>query len=434
MSRPSHQWDTSAVKHMKIEEEANTSAASFPHVIDPHEAERCIEQLKKFDLGEVGSSAWMEQHRVIERLNMQAHQNAMSNSDEYIMETVLTFSKIDVLFHDLLVLEAWKENIYPLLVDDIAGKNNMRVYFILYHEATIVNMLEVFFYYKHFLEAGAEKLLDITDYLGRKLVRLNNLRDKFREMDVQEFLSAKNPEAAKEYATILASRSPKDDLQQQWLDIEFRTCVTCVSLARYLSEHADILPLSVTSRIADTHDYLLLMIPLIENPPWTRRLATGKWQKLINQKWSTVDPIDLMKVTKVEGQPWIALYQLLAKEVFRQRYMLNNFRKGQLLRVRKYINELLLDQLPFLADIQRYMDELAVANVPDASNSDNIFLFQQVALITESIVKGKDFQTIAKQQLEDVFTMTDRTDKDLREMAELYADDSVEHILDPSAP
>lgn len=57
------------------------------------------------------------------------------------------------------------------------------------------------------------------------------------------------------------------------------------------------------------------------------------------------------------------LYHLLAKEVFRERYHLNSFRKGQLLRVRKYLNEIMLDQLPILADIQRYMDELAITEV-----------------------------------------------------------------------
>jgi len=105
--------------------------------------------------------------------------------------------------------------------------------------------------------------------------------------------------------------------------------------------------LSVLSRITDTHDYLMLIIPLIENPPWTRRLDKGKWQKLIDLKWTNVPPIDLLKVTKLEGQPWITLYHLIAKTIFRERYHLNTFRKGQLLRVRKYINEMMLDQLPF---------------------------------------------------------------------------------------
>jgi hypothetical protein len=39
-------------------------------------------------------------------------------------------------------------------------------------------------------------------------------------------------------------------------------------------------------------------------------------------------------------------------EQVRRRYHFNSFRKAQLLRARKYLNEVLLDQLPVLADMQ----------------------------------------------------------------------------------
>jgi hypothetical protein len=182
----------------------------------------------------------------------------------------------------------------------------------------------------------------------------------------------------------------------------------------------------------------MLIIPLIENPPWTRRLDKGKWQKLIDLKWTNVPPIDLLKVTKLEGQPWITLYHLIAKTIFRERYHLNTFRKGQLLRVRKYINEMMLDQLPFLADIQRYMDELTVMNVPEPNSlagggNNNVFLFQQVAPMYDAIVKNKNWAQVAEYQKSQVFTMADKNDKDLFAMAELYADDTIEHVIEPHA-
>jgi len=111
---------------------------------------------------------------------------------------------------------------------------------------------------------------------------------------------------------------------------------------------------------------------------------------------------------------------------------LNTFRKEQLLRVRKYINEVLLDQLPILADIQRYMDELAMTQVPDiAGDSSSVFLFQQVATTREALVKRKDWEDVADWQVSHVFTMTDRTDDDLRRIANLYADELSEDVLDP---
>jgi hypothetical protein len=440
MSRPAHDWEVPAIQHMKIEDidENQPKLANLPPIVDASEAERIVESLEKFQLNQVGTSKWLEQHRKIERLNLQAHQNAMSNSDEFILEAFLTFNKLDTLFHNLLIIEIWKDNVFPLLKNDLAGKNNMRLYFILYHEATLVNLLEIFFYYKHCLESCSDKLIDIIDYVSRKLVRLNDPHYNFRSCNSStstgSSLSAEDLQAtAKEFAEKLSSRSPLEELEQHWLEIELRIGVACISLARFLCEHADILSLSCLSRITDTHDYLILIIPLIENPQWTRRLENGKWQKLIDLKWTPVQPIDLLKITKLEGQPWITLYHLIAKKEFRERYNLNSFRKGQLLRIRKYINEIMLDQLPFLADIQRYMDELTVMNVPEPNSltggSGNVFLFQQVAPLYDTILKGKNFQSIANEQKESVFVMTDSSDKDLLSMAELYSDDSIEHVF-----
>ena len=46
----------------------------------------------------------MEQHRRLEKLNIQAHQSAMTNSEEFVLESILTFDKLDVLIHDLLLI------------------------------------------------------------------------------------------------------------------------------------------------------------------------------------------------------------------------------------------------------------------------------------------------------------------------------------------
>lgn len=416
---------------MKIEdEEVGGMYAGLPMILDPSESERLVEGLRKFEIEEVGSSAYMRQHENLEKLNVQAHQSAMSNSDEYVLESMLTFDKLQVLVHDLIVIEAWKEKLYPELLDRVAGRNTMRCYFIMYHEATVVNFLEVFLYHKHVVEALGEKAIELIDYCARKLVRLNGGYD-FRAIEPAD----QSDKSVKEKADDMAARTPKEELAQHLTEIEFRVCIGAVSVGRMLCEHADALPLSAISRITDTHDLLVLFIPLIENPPWTRRMPdTGKWQKLVEQKWTDVAPIDLLKVTKLEGQPWIALYQLLAKEVFRERYHLNSFRKGQVLRARKFINDVLLDQLPFLADVQRYMDELTIMEVPESSGAaggGSVFMLQQVAVTREDVIKKRDWKSAADKAMVDIFTMTDKDDKDLRRMADLYADDGVGEILEP---
>jgi hypothetical protein len=447
-TRVEHDWDMSHKKKMSIEDEGDIPDF-MPPIVDYAESERFVESLRKFSVEEVGNSAWMEQHTRIEKLNIQAHQSAMTNSEEFVLEAILTFDKLDVLIHDLLVIEAWKENVYPELVDRVAGRNNMRIYFVMYHEATLVNLFEVLFYHKHVCQAGGEMMLEMVDYAARKLTRLqsgynfrahepsasmnNGVGTGEGQLPADASAEEKASHAAKTAAAFnekLANRDPKEELAQQLTEIEFKICISACTIARYMTEHADSLPLNVVSRITDTHDYLILILPLIENPPWTRRTEAGKWQKLNEFKWENVRPIDLLKVTKLEGQPWIALYNLVAKAVFRERYQINNFRKGQLLRVRKYLNEIMLDQLPFLADIMRYMDELAISDVAN-DDRQNVFMLQQVSATRDSIIKDQNWPAVADKQMNKVFTMTDKDDKDIRKMAEVYADDLAEDVLDP---
>lgn len=339
---------------MKIEEEP--SIFNFPSVLNYSEAERLCESLIEYSIDQVGSSAWLQQHKWIEKLNLQAHHSALSNSDEFVLEAISTYQKIGILLYNLIVIETWKENIFPLLMNEIAGRNNIRAYFILYHEATLINFFEVLMFHKHIVVELGDKIIDLIDYIARKLIRLSSGYD-FRSLDIMNGplpTTSYSSEQVKEIAKTLESRDSTDELLQHFKDIEFRICISCCSIARYLCEHVESMSLSAISRITDTHDYLMLILPLIENPPWTRRNNQGKWEKLVDFKWTAVEPINLLKITKLEGQPWLAIYHLMAKKEFRERYHLNTFRKSQLLRLRKYLNEVLTDQLPVLTDIQRF--------------------------------------------------------------------------------
>ena len=52
-------------------------------------------------------------------------------------------------------------------------------------------------------------------------------------------------------------------------------------------------------------------------------------------------------------QIWLAMYHLMCEEECRKRYHFNSMRKENILRARKYLNDVLLDQLPVLAGVQR---------------------------------------------------------------------------------
>ena len=77
-----------------------------------HEAERVVESLREFTIEDVGSPAWSSQRQSLERLNVQAHHNAVTNSDEFVKEFLVSHDKVATLVHELLVIEAWKANVF----------------------------------------------------------------------------------------------------------------------------------------------------------------------------------------------------------------------------------------------------------------------------------------------------------------------------------
>ena len=334
------------------------------------EAERLIEALQPFPLDKVGTEEWLLQHEVIEKLNMQAHQCARSGSEDFILEAMVTYDKLPVIIHELVVIEAWRENVYPLIQMDLAKAGGMRGYFALYHEATLANLLEVALYHDYALEAIGEPLIELLDWAVRRLVYLNALPPDHSELWAPQALTAGKD--LQEGLKKIRDRTPEEDQKRQYREVQFKVGVSAVVISRYLCEHASKISLSVFSRLIDTHDLLMLLVPLLDNPPWTRRTDRGKWQKYDDQKWSDVAPANLMKLTKLEGQLWLALYNLLCDKEFRQRYYFNTHRKDSLLRVRKYINDVLVDQLPMLADVQRYMDELTIMKPPEPSQQSEV--------------------------------------------------------------
>ena len=60
--------------------------------------------------------------------------------------------------------------------------------------------------------------------------------------------------------------------------------------------------------------------------------------------------------------------------------------------MRKYINEVLLDQLPVLSHLQRYMDELTIMEAPPAANgAGSRFVLEQLATVRDELMRTSNF-------------------------------------------
>ena len=54
----------------------------------------------------------------------------MNQTDEYVMDTLVTQDKLKTLVYDLLVTEAWKEKVLPHIDEKIAEISSVRSYMV----------------------------------------------------------------------------------------------------------------------------------------------------------------------------------------------------------------------------------------------------------------------------------------------------------------
>lgn len=86
------------------------------------------------------------------------------------------------------------------------------------------------------------------------------------------------------------------------------------------------------------------------------RHVEGKWQKI------SIEDRHLMP--KIEGQVWLALYQLLLSPHCLQKYEYTDYNKNRITKLRAHLNEVILDQMPHLIQLQRFLEELSFMEPP----------------------------------------------------------------------
>ncbi|CAK8688765.1 unnamed protein product [Clavelina lepadiformis] len=379
-----------------------------------NEAEALIESLRIFPIKSIGSSKWQKQHEYIEKLNMQALLCASSQEEEFVKESLITLDKIPCLIADLISTEVWKDKIFNIVLKtNFKPKTTIPVYMVLYHEATVVNLLETVLFHKESLESSGDNVLDLLDYCYRKLTSAvaNNNR---------EFLE--KSKAAQNDGNSL------EELCAQQDKMDFEIAVKVISILRYLTDALDCLPLSTPSRILNTHNIPCLLVELVEHPPWTR-MEGGLTKKYIDGKWQEVSGPDVLQLTKVEGQVWLSLYNILMNVECVKKYDFNSFNKAQILKLRAHMTEVLLDQLPMLADLRRYLEELSMT---DSLAPERSLVLEQLPEIKERLLQENEgkWHAIAKHQMKHYFDPSQaEIQSQARRLADTYNFDVMDSLL-----
>uniref|UniRef100_A0A672ZZ05 Zinc finger MYND domain-containing protein 10 n=1 Tax=Sphaeramia orbicularis TaxID=375764 RepID=A0A672ZZ05_9TELE len=355
---------------------------------------------------------WFIQHEYIEKLNMQAILNASTMHDEYIKEFLVLHKKIAVLVHEMILVEVWKQKVFPILcqLQDFNPKNTFPLYMVIRHEATIINLLETIMFHKDSCEAAEDSILDLVDYCHRKLTLLVG------KMTTEGTTTHDHDK-----------QTGKTDLQNQSAALEFEISLKALSVLRYITEHTD--SISVINRMLCIHNIPCVLVQLIDSCPWSRSRA----EKYVNSKWQRIPVEDHLKMTKLDGQVWISLYNLLLREDCQQKYDFNNFNKVQLLKLRGFLTEVLIDQLPNLVELQRFLAHLAVT---DPAPPKRGLILEQIPEMWNQIVNNNSgkWKAIAKYQVKETFNPSE---SDLRHhaqrLAQTYNLDVMESLI-PEKP
>lgn len=78
-------------------------------------------------------------------------------------------------------------------------------------------------------------------------------------------------------------------------------------------------------------------------------------------------------------QVWLTLNNLVVDPHFRSKYKLDGFRKDTVCKIRRFLNDLLIDQLPVLKDLQRVVDEISLNYTPNFNE------FESGTLVIEQV-------------------------------------------------
>jgi hypothetical protein len=99
------------------------------------------------------------------------------------MDSFVTFDKIKVVVHDLLTTEVWKSKIFPLIKHAIASNTgSVKGYMSIYHEASVLNLLEVMLYHRTACESSEDSIVELIDYCYRKFLFLQHNAEKFKKV------------------------------------------------------------------------------------------------------------------------------------------------------------------------------------------------------------------------------------------------------------
>lgn len=235
---------------------------------------------------------------------------------------------------------------------------------------TLLNLLQIVLYTKEARTSLGESALDLCDYCCRRLCEVN--------------------------VTPVEENDKEDGNRLRRKEMAFSLGIISLSLLRYLSEDGSGLPLAVQNRMMLEKDLPMQCVDLIHAAPWLRKTKEGGLQVFEGGAWRP--QFDGREVSTVEIQVWLLLANLLCDRGLAERYPWSEKKQKKMLALEPLLTESFVKQCPPLGDLQRYLFNVKVAEVPEIEHEKP--KISPVAELLPKILHNLDVQKVLAENLE----------------------------------
>ncbi|KAL7034709.1 hypothetical protein ACKWTF_008068 [Chironomus riparius] len=340
----------------------------FQNIVNPEEIDIFIHSIKEFDINDIGTKSWLEVHEKLLKLNQQSIIEASTHQEEVVKEIIVIQEKLPVLIHEAYSISVWRSKVLPKLLESGEISATFFIYTVLYHELIAVSLLETVCYHESSSESLGELVVDLIDYCVYSITQLIGL--------CHSGYSHKVFDPKEEIERSVELKNQRDD-------IIFNIGMKSITILSYLSDKISSLSISAARRMTQTHDVPCMLSELLAVRPWMRRLKG--FEKYIDGKWTSVEGDEILKVTKVEAQTWFCLRAIMFHRETFENYEINSFRQRELGKCSGLLNEMILDQLPPLAELKQFLCTLQVGG--DTQNNLNNLILEVIPEIKDKIIE-----------------------------------------------
>lgn len=142
----------------------------------PEELSFFVESIRPFEIRDVGSEKWLDSHEMIIKLSQQAILEAAEHREEEVKEMLISRDKLKILIHEAYCIFLWKTKVLPNLLDiDPNPQATFLIYTALFHEGTVITLLDVALYHVSGCEALQDTSLDLIDYCAQGVAQVIGL-------------------------------------------------------------------------------------------------------------------------------------------------------------------------------------------------------------------------------------------------------------------